>query len=136
MHVDGAARGNPGPAAIGVVIRDGQGKVIKEISEYLGRKTNNEAEYQALIRGLTEAIQQGATEVDVMSDSQLLVEQMNGRYKVRTAHLLPLHEKAVSLFRQLDKCTIQHVPRQRNARADLLANQALDAESDRNLGRG
>ena len=127
VHVDGASRGNPGPAAIGVVITDAHWKVLEEIGEYIGEATNNVAEYRALIRALGAALAQGATEVEIRTDSELLVQQVQGGYKVRSPALRPLFEEVTGLLRQVRRWTIQRVPREANARADLLANHAIDA---------
>jgi ribonuclease HI len=127
MHIDGAARGNPGPAAYAVVIaRPGQPPV--EEAGTLGTATNNVAEYTALVRGLERATELGLRSVAVFSDSELLVKQMNGEYRVRHPDLLPLYEAANRLKRAFDRVTITHVRRAQNARADALCNQALDGD--------
>jgi ribonuclease HI/quercetin dioxygenase-like cupin family protein len=131
IHSDGGARGNPGPAAIGVVLeaeRDGSREVIAEIGERIGVATNNVAEYRALIRGLEEARRLGATEVTCLLDSQLVVEQMNGRYKVRHGNIVELHRQATELARELARVTFAYVPRAQNAEADRLVNAALDGK--------
>ncbi len=130
-HVDGASRGNPGPASYAVVLRAPDGKVALELGKYLGRATNNVAEYYALITALDYAIAQGITRLRVRSDSELLVRQMQGRYKVKSADLRPLHERAQKAARQLDSFAIEHVPREQNRDADALANRALDETSSR-----
>jgi len=127
LHVDGASRGNPGPAAIGIVVADARWKVLEEIGEVIGEATNNVAEYRALIRALEAALAQGATEVEIRTDSELLVRQVQGTFKVRAPALRVLHETATHLLNRFSRWTIQHVPREANARADLLANRALDA---------
>jgi beta-lactamase class A len=126
LHIDGASRGNPGPAAIGVVVQDARGRMLAEIGEYLGQTTNNVAEYRALLRGLDETAARGANEVEIFADSDLLVRQVSGEYKVRSAHLAPLHARAVQVLAGFRRWGIAHVPRERNARADALANRALD----------
>ena len=126
IYVDGAARGNPGPAAIGVVINDKRGRLIAGISRRIGRTTNNEAEYGALIAALEQADDLGAKEVDIKSDSELLVKQVNGRYRVKAANLKPLYRKVKQLQGSFDIFSITHVPRQQNTEADKLANKALD----------
>lgn len=126
LHIDGASRGNPGPAAIGVVVQDARGRTLAEVGEYVGETTNNVAEYRALLRGLDEAKARGATEVEVFADSDLLVRQVTGEYKVRSAHLAPLHARAVRALTEFRRWHIAHVPRERNARADVLANRTLD----------
>lgn len=130
LFIDGGARGNPGPAAAGVVLTDELGKAIHQAGYFLGEATNNVAEYQGLIRGLEAARQLGASEVNVFSDSELLVRQMNGQYRVKAAHLKHLHSEASRLCRQFAQCVLSHVPRERNVRADKLVNQAIDIRAD------
>lgn len=127
LRTDGASRGNPGPAGIGVVIEDEGGAVLQEISEVIGETTNNVAEYRALLRGLAAARAMGARRIKVFSDSELMVRQMNGSYRVNNQGLLPLFEEAQELIRGFESFSIQYVPREKNARADQLANRALDA---------
>jgi ribonuclease HI len=126
IHTDGAARGNPGPAAIGVTLHDEKGKLLDKISERIGVATNNVAEYKAVIAGLEKAIKLGAKEVKLVSDSELVVRQINGRYKVKNAGLRPLYSEVVKLAGRLDKFTASNVRRGQNAAADGLANEALD----------
>lgn len=126
LFVDGASRGNPGPAGIGVLIKDAKGRVIKEIEEFIGTFTNNVAEYRALIRGLDEAKTLGADAVDVRSDSDLLVSQLDGSYKVKSPDLSPLYLEANRLLRAFLHHTVQRIPRGQNAAADALANRAID----------
>lgn len=126
LFVDGASRGNPGPAALGVVVQDGRGRLLAEIAEGLGEATNNVAEYRALLRALEEARARGADEVEVFADSDLLVRQVTGAYKVRSPHLAPLHRAAVAALAGFRRWHIAHVPRGRNAAADALANRVLD----------
>jgi len=128
IHSDGGSRGNPGDAALGVVLADEQGRVLKEISEYLGRTTNNVAEYKALIRGLEEAQRLGATEVQVFADSELMVNQLLGVYAVKNQGLKPLFRQAQELKAYFNKITFSHVPRAQNKAADRLVNQALDRQ--------
>jgi ribonuclease HI len=137
LHTDGASRGNPGPAAIGVVIaRVSDGRVIEEISAYLGEATNNVAEYQALIAGLRRAAELGASAVEVVSDSELLVRQVEGRYQVRHPGLIPLHEEVRRLKRRFaGGFHIRHTLRGGNARADELANLAIDGALGARQGR-
>ena len=123
---DGAARGNPGPAAIGVLILDADGTPLRETGARLGHATCNVAEYQAVIRAAEEALALGATELTLLLDSELLVEQLRGAYKVRAAHLRPLYDRAQGLLRQFARWDVRHVPREENAAADALANRALD----------
>ena len=123
---DGAARGNPGPAAIGATIKDDKGNLIARISRRIGITTNNQAEYIAIITALEEAIKRGATHVELKSDSELVVKQINGRYKVKNTALRPLYQKVVQLTGSLEGFTIAYIPREQNSEADALANKALD----------
>lgn len=125
-HVDGGARGNPGPAGYGVVVEDRGGRRIEQLSEFLGVQTNNYAEYSGLIAALEYAVRGGYTAVKIYSDSELMVKQIKGEYKVRSAPLQELHARAKSLIRKLDTFTIQHVRREKNREADALANAAMD----------
>ena len=130
IHTDGAARGNPGPSAIGIVVRDETGRVIYEASRCLGVNTNNEAEYMALLLALEAARDLGAQEIAVRCDSELLVKQMKGEYRVKHPNLKPLYTKArklVSGFRDFD---IRHVRREHNREADALANRAIDERAE------
>ncbi len=126
LMVDGASRGNPGPSAIGVVVKDAKGQVVREISEYIGKGTNNVAEYRALIRALEEAKALGARSVEIRSDSELLVSQLQGSYKVKSPDLGPLYLDVVRLLRDFDRHAVVKIPRGENAAADALANRALD----------
>lgn len=125
-HVDGGARGNPGPAGYGVVIEDRHGKLIAEFSRYLGHRTNNFAEYSGLIAALNYVLEHQHSALHVLSDSELVVRQMNGVYKVRSPDLRPLYEHARMLARRLKWFRIEHVRREKNAEADRLANEAMD----------
>jgi len=125
-NIDGASRGNPGPASYAVVLRDPTGKVVLELAKNLGRETNNVAEYYALLAALDYATSHGIRALRIRSDSELLVRQMQGRYKVKSADLKPLHERASKLARQLHYFAIEHVRRELNRDADELANVALD----------
>jgi len=125
-YSDGGARGNPGPAGYGVVIQDQAGKKIASLSEYLGHQTNNFAEYQGLIAALEYAVKHGHTALKVVSDSELLVRQIKGIYKVKNAALKDLHARAKELIAQLDWFSIGHVLRGHNQQADELANAAMD----------
>lgn len=125
-NIDGASRGNPGPAAYAVIVRGPEGRQIAGISKCIGRKTNNIAEYHALIAALDYASANGIRALRVRSDSELLVRQMQGRYRVKNEDLKPLHERAQKLVRGLEYFVIEHVPREENCDADLLANAALD----------
>lgn len=135
-NIDGAARGNPGPASYGVVVRAPDGEVAAELKKYIGRATNNVAEYYALIAALDYAVSCGLSAFRVRSDSELLVKQMKGSYKVRSADLRPLFERARKLAQAVAHFTIEHVPREQNRRADQLANEALDATSSSGAPRG
>lgn len=126
IRSDGASRGNPGPAGIGATIKDEKGNTVARISRRIGVTTNNQAEYQALLAALEEAISLGAKKADIRLDSELLVQQLNGRYRVKNAGLKPLFQEAQRLIGRLESVGIRHVPREQNAEADRLANQALD----------
>ena len=128
LHTDGAARGNPGPAGAGVCIRDASGETIAEVVQYLGEATNNVAEYSALVAGLERARELGATDVLVRSDSELLVRQMRGEYRVRNPGLRELATRAHELARAFDRVEYVHVRREQNREADRLANLAIDRE--------
>jgi ribonuclease HI len=125
-HCDGGSRGNPGPAGYGAVIEDPQGRIVARLSEYLGKQTNNYAEYSGLISVLKWAAKGGARSLRVVSDSELMVKQMKGQYKVKNPGLLPLWEEARRLARTLDGFEISHTLRAGNAEADRLANEAMD----------
>jgi ribonuclease HI len=125
---DGAARGNPGPAGAGAVITDAKGNVLARLGHYLGRQTNNVAEYQGLLLGLRRAQEMGAREVDVRADSQLMIRQLKGEYAVRNAALKPLHAEALRLLRGFSRFELTHVPREQNSLADEMSNRAIDEE--------
>jgi ribonuclease HI len=127
VHVDGGARGNPGPAAAGAVVSTPEGDVLDEATELLGVATNNVAEYRGLLLGLARAQALGATEVEVVNDSELIAKQVNGQYKVKHAAMRPLYLDAMEALRGFQKWSIRSVPREQNAEADALVNQALDA---------
>ena len=128
VHIDGGARGNPGPAAIGVVVSDPAGAILDEFAETIGVATNNVAEYTALLRGVERAAAFGPQEVEFVNDSELVAKQINGTYKVKHPAMKPLYEQATSALRsQFDgRWGIRSVPRAQNARADALVNEALD----------
>jgi len=128
-NIDGGSRGNPGPAAYGVVIRNPRGETIARLKKYIGRMTNNVAEYYGLIAALDYAQAHGIRALRVESDSELLVNQMRGRYKVKSADLQPLFERAKKMSQALEFFRIEHVYREQNAEADKLANEALDEVS-------
>jgi ribonuclease HI len=126
IYTDGAARGNPGPAAIGVVIKDETGKVVATIAQCLGTTTNNQAEYRAIIAGLEKAISLGARQVIIKSDSELVVKQINGLYRIKHVALRPLYLEVLRLTGAVESFAISYIPRTQNTAADALANQALD----------
>jgi ribonuclease HI len=128
-NIDGGSRGNPGPASYGVVIRDPRGQVVAKLKKYIGRSTNNVAEYYGLIAALDYAQQHGIRALRVESDSELLVRQMRGQYKVKSPELRPLFERARKMAQTFDSFKIEHVYREQNAEADALANEALDDTS-------
>jgi ribonuclease HI len=128
VYSDGAARGNPGPAGAGAVLTDLAGNVIARLGRFLGKQTNNVAEYHGLILGLEHARQLGFREVEVRADSQLLIRQLKGEYAVRHAGLKPLHAEALRLLRTFDRYELTHVPREENALADEMSNRAIDEE--------
>jgi ribonuclease HI len=128
-NIDGAARGNPGPASYGVVIRDGQGELVAKLKKYIGRMTNNVAEYYALIAALDYAESHGIRALRVESDSELMVKQMQGQYKVKSEDLKPLFERAKKMSMGFTSFRIDHVYREQNREADALANEALDETS-------
>ena len=130
VNVDGGARGNPGPAAIGVVVRDADGEILVERAERIGHSTNNVAEYKALLLGIATAREVGGTELDLVGDSELIVRQIEGRYKVKDATMRELHAEATSELSQLEGWSIRHVKRAENADADRLVNAALDGTDD------
>lgn len=130
LFTDGASRGNPGPAGAGVVVFDNKGRELATRAEYLGRCTNNVAEYQALILGLETAREIGCLKPAVFLDSELIVRQITGRYKVKNATLKPLFTRVRNLLKKFDDYSVTHVPRSQNSRADELANRGID-EKDR-----
>lgn len=127
LHTDGGARGNPGPAGIGVLLQRPDGRVIAEMGEGIGIATNNVAEYKALIAGLELALDRDVSQLQVCLDSKLVVFQLKGEWKIKKAGLRPLALTARALMKRFEECTIEHVPRELNADADRLANQGMDA---------
>ena len=125
IHSDGASRNNPGPAAIGATIKDEQGRLLATISRSIGRATNNQAEYRAVIAALEKAIKLGARQIELNLDSELIVRQETGRYRVKNEALKPLFGRVKKLLGSLEGFSIRHVPRQQNQEADRLANSAL-----------
>lgn len=126
LYIDGAARGNPGPAGIGVVLLDANKKKIKDFYKYIGNATNNIAEYNALIYGLQEVLALGAKEVVINLDSELIAQQLKGEYRVRNINIRPLFEQAAHMFNGLDKVEVRHIDRKENKDADKLANKAIN----------
>ncbi len=126
VNVDGGARGNPGPAAIAAVVQGPDGEVLEERGERIGRATNNVAEYRALLLGIERAAALGASEVELVGDSELIVRQVKGEYKVKDAGLRELHAQVEAALRGFERWSIRHVRRERNAEADRLVNEALD----------
>jgi ribonuclease HI len=126
LYTDGAARGNPGPAGAGAVILNADGHIVAKIGKFLGDSTNNVAEYMGLILGLRRAKAMGIKELEVFSDSELLVKQLAGEYQVKADHLRPLHEEAKALLRGFSFIDVRHIPREENAQADAMSNRAID----------
>lgn len=126
IYADGASRGNPGEAGVGAVIADSQGRTVKELKYYLGVVSNNQAEYQAAILALEKALELGAKRVIIHLDSELVVRQLKGEYRVRESHLKDLHRKALEALNRFSRYSILHIPREENRRADQLANEAID----------
>ena len=126
LFTDGAARGNPGPAGPGVVIEDDQGLRLRGLCRYIGKSTNNQAEYLAIIEGLTAVAEWKPDRLEVFLDSKLVVEQLAGRYRVKNSALAPLHRQATELLSHFPEVAIKHVPREQNKGADALANKAID----------
>lgn len=126
-NIDGGARGNPGPAAYGVVVRNAEGKIIDEIAEYLGIQTNNFAEYSGLLAALEYAVREKYPSLKVVSDSELLVKQMKGQYRVKNPGLLELYDRARAMVGKLERFSIDHVLREHNREADRLVNKVLDS---------
>ncbi|MGA2193427.1 MAG: ribonuclease HI family protein [Nitrospirota bacterium] len=126
IYTDGASRGNPGQAGAGVVIEDENGYILRRVARYLGRATNNQAEYEALLTGLSEAAELGASEVSVFADSELLIKQMKGEYRVKNAELKEKFDTARRALEAFGKVSFRHIPREKNAEADALANEAID----------
>lgn len=134
LRTDGGARGNPGPAGAGFVLEDPEGLVVRSGGRYLGETTNNVAEYQALIWGLATALEHGVRRIEVRADSELVVRQLTGHYRVKTPHLLPLYNKVRGLLARFEQSRVLHVRRAENAAADALANAAMDSRGE--LGDG
>ncbi len=133
-NIDGGSRGNPGPASYGVVVRDGRGEIVARLKKYIGRMTNNVAEYYGLIAALDYAESHGVRAIRIESDSELLVKQMRGQYKVKSEDLRPLFERAQKMSKAFDSFRIEHVYREQNREADALANEALDETEGKTSG--
>jgi ribonuclease HI len=129
VNVDGGARGNPGPAAIGAVVQDADGEVLEERGERIGKATNNVAEYRALLLGIERATELGANELELVGDSELIVRQVKGEYKVKDATLRELHAEVKRALRPFEHWSIRHVRREQNTEADHLVNAALDGDA-------
>lgn len=129
LFADGGSRGNPGPAASGAVLVDANGALLEEVGEYLGVATNNVAEWTALVLGLEAAANRGIRRLAVRLDSELVVRQVRGEYRVKHADLQPLHRRALALLRKFDHVDVRHVPRKQNTVADGLVNRVLDAQA-------
>jgi ribonuclease HI len=125
INTDGLSKNNPGPAAIGAILKDTRGKAVATISQALGIASNNEAEYRAIIAALEKALKLGAKQIELRSDSELVVNQLNGRYKIKSTVLRPLYLQTAQLLGQFEKVAILYVPREQNTEADRLANEAL-----------
>jgi ribonuclease HI len=131
IHIDGASRGNPGEAGFGIYVTTPEGTLVAELYGYLGRASNNVAEYQALIHALKYALEQGAAQVKVFSDSELVVRQIGGQYRVKHPDMLPLHRQASTLLSRFREASVSHVRREQNRDADRLANRALDEKASK-----
>ncbi len=128
LYSDGGSRGNPGNAAIGIVITDVRGNILRELSQYIGIQTNNVAEYKALSRGLELALDMGITEITCFLDSELVVKQILGEYKVKNERMIPMYNMVIPLTKKFKKFNIKHIRREKNKKADALVNEALDRE--------
>ncbi|UCD84149.1 MAG: ribonuclease HI family protein [Deltaproteobacteria bacterium] len=126
IYIDGASRGNPGESGAAAILKDGSGKVLGKTSKYLGEATNNVAEYQALLLGLKEAKKLGAKKISIYSDSELLIKQMEGEYRVKSESLKDLFRKAIKELKKFPQTAFSHIPRENNKEADKLANRAID----------
>ncbi len=135
IYIDGAARGNPGPAGIGIVLINSKGKLLKNIDKFIGSATNNVAEYTALIFGMEEARKLGAKEIVVNTDSELLSKQLGGEYKVKSPALKGLFKKANVIVNSFEQVTVNNIPRQENKPADKLANKAIDNAGKKRVGK-
>jgi ribonuclease HI len=125
INTDGLSKNNPGPAAIGAILKDTRGKIVATVSQAIGVATNNEAEYRAIVAALEKALKLGAKQIELRSDSELVVNQLNGRYKIKSTALRPFYLEAAKLLGQFESVAIKHIPRELNTEADHLANEAL-----------
>jgi ribonuclease HI len=130
VHVDGGSRGNPGPAAVAAVLTEPDGTLVEEQAETIGHATNNVAEYRALLLGIERAAALGARELELVGDSELIVRQVRGEYRVKDAALRELHRQVAAALRNFDRWSIRNVPREENEHADRLVNEALDGKDD------
>ena len=135
IYIDGAARGNPGPAGIGVILEDANKQVVKNIDKFIGNATNNVAEYTALIIGMDEAYKLGAKKITVNTDSELMAKQLGGEYRVKSPALKSLHAKILKILDNFDQVVINNIPREENKSADRLANKAIDSSAKLRVGR-
>ena len=126
VYVDGGARGNPGPAGIGVVLQSADGRIVKEFKKYIGIATNNVAEYNAVVYGLQEALIEKADEIELRVDSELVARQLKGEYKVKSPHIRPLFEQALHIIKGFNSFVVKQIPREENKEADKLVNQAIN----------
>ena len=131
IHIDGASRGNPGEAGFGVYVQAADGAEVAQLYGYLGRTTNNVAEYQALLHALQYALAQGARKITICSDSELVVKQIGGSYKVKHPSMVPLHREAKGLIARFEQASVKHVRREQNREADRLANEAVDTKASK-----
>jgi len=135
IYIDGAARGNPGPAGIGIVVMDAQGIVLKNIDRFIGHATNNVAEYRALIFGMEAACGLGAKELIINTDSELVAKQLGGEYKVKNPALKKLYSKVTQLLNSFEQVSVNSIPREENRAADKLANKAIDDAGKKRIGK-
>lgn len=133
LYIDGVARGNPGEGGIGIIIKNQDGKVLEEIGGYIGETTNNYAEYTALVTALKAALRYKPSKVTVYSDSQLLVRQINGLYRVKSQNLIPLYKEGKDIISKIGNVMVLHIPREKNKEADVLANKGVDLKIEVNI---
>jgi len=135
IYIDGAARGNPGPAGIGILVTDSKGKAVKEVSKFIGTATNNVAEYTALIFGMEEVRNLEAKEITINTDSELLAKQLGGEYKVKSSALKDLYAKVMQILKSFSEVRVNNIPREENKEADKLANKAIDNAGKKRVGK-